>query len=114
MTDWSNSKWGYADSNDEPEQGEEDLDREERRRRREARRIVVHPEPEEFTTPAQRMSKSSKKNKNPPDIKPAVDLRKDYGKLQIIVKLANIYLTPEKPDYEGGTWHVEGQANESM
>lgn len=30
-------------------------------------------------------------------------------KLQVIVKLANIELTPEKPEYEGGAWHVEGQ-----
>ncbi|KAL3461167.1 hypothetical protein BJX64DRAFT_289546 [Aspergillus heterothallicus] len=29
--------------------------------------------------------------------------------LQVIVKLANIELTPEKPHYEGGTWHIEGQ-----
>lgn len=43
-----------------------------------------------------------------------VDLRKDFGRLQIIVKLASIHLTPEKPRYEGGTWHVEGQGNESM
>ena len=27
--------------------------------------------------------------------------------LQVIVKLANIHLTPEKPTYDGGTWHVE-------
>jgi hypothetical protein len=40
-----------------------------------------------------------------------VDLARDYAKrgLQIIVKLANIHLTPEKPEYAGGTWHVEGQ-----
>lgn len=40
-----------------------------------------------------------------------MDLKRDYGHrgLQIIVKLANIELTPEKPTYEGGTWHVEGQ-----
>ena len=40
-----------------------------------------------------------------------VDLLRDYGKrgLQVIVKLANICLTPERPQYEGGTWHVEGQ-----
>lgn len=40
-----------------------------------------------------------------------VDLKRDFGAtgLQIIVKLANIHLTPEKPEYEGGTWHVEGQ-----
>lgn len=33
---------------------------------------------------------------------------KDQG-LQVIVKLANIHLTPEKPAYKGGSWHVEGQ-----
>lgn len=31
------------------------------------------------------------------------------GNFQVIVKLANIELTPEKPKYEGGTWHIEGQ-----
>jgi hypothetical protein len=30
------------------------------------------------------------------------------------VKLANIELTPEKPEYEGGAWHVEGQLNEHI
>ncbi|KAI9681212.1 MAG: hypothetical protein M1817_002494 [Caeruleum heppii] len=38
---------------------------------------------------------------------------KDQG-LQVIVKLANIHLTPAKPEYDGGTWHVEGQANERI
>ena len=28
--------------------------------------------------------------------------------LQVIVKLANIHLTPEKPNYDGGSWHIEG------
>jgi hypothetical protein len=39
------------------------------------------------------------------------DLKSKYGKrgLQVIVKLASIHLTPEKPEYPGGTWHVEGQ-----
>ena len=31
------------------------------------------------------------------------------NKLQVIVKLANIELTPEKPNYDGGSWHIEGQ-----
>lgn len=45
-----------------------------------------------------------------------VDLRRDYGQsgLQIIVKLANIHLTPENPRYEGGSWHIEGQLNERI
>jgi len=28
--------------------------------------------------------------------------------LQIIVRLSNIILTPERPEYPGGNWHVEG------
>ena len=28
--------------------------------------------------------------------------------LQVIVRLANIILTPERPEYPGGKWHVEG------
>ena len=28
--------------------------------------------------------------------------------LQVFVKLANILLTPERPEYPGGKWHVEG------
>ena len=39
---------------------------------------------------------------------PLRDKFRDSG-LQVIVKLANIELTPEKPRYEGGSWHVEGQ-----
>ncbi|KAG0251900.1 hypothetical protein BGZ95_006767, partial [Linnemannia exigua] len=34
--------------------------------------------------------------------------------LQVIIKLANIELTPENPSYNGGTWHVEGMANENI
>jgi hypothetical protein len=29
--------------------------------------------------------------------------------LQVIVKMANIMLTPENPEYNGGSWHIEGQ-----
>ncbi|KAA8646822.1 Ankyrin-2 [Aspergillus tanneri] len=34
--------------------------------------------------------------------------------LQVIVKLANIELTPEKPKYNGGSWRAEGQLNEHI
>ncbi|KAG2009503.1 hypothetical protein CC2G_012433 [Coprinopsis cinerea AmutBmut pab1-1] len=41
--------------------------------------------------------------------------RMQHGRpLQVIVKLANIELTPDKPHYPGGTWHVEGQLNEHI
>jgi hypothetical protein len=32
--------------------------------------------------------------------------------LQIIVKMASIELTPDKPEFPAGGWHVEGQMNE--
>ncbi|ORZ36615.1 hypothetical protein BCR44DRAFT_1432248 [Catenaria anguillulae PL171] len=35
-------------------------------------------------------------------------------RLQVIVKLANIHLTPDNPTYPGGSWHVEGMLNESI
>ncbi|MGW0792544.1 DUF4246 domain-containing protein [Streptomyces sp. NPDC002911] len=47
-----------------------------------------------------------------PDESARVDLR---GRcLQIIVKLATIHLTPDKPEYPGGSWHVEGMMNERI
>ncbi|KAI9154930.1 Citrate synthase-like protein [Paramyrothecium foliicola] len=51
---------------------------------------------------------------------PAVDQVKTSGffnggsRIQVIIKLANIHLTPEKPTYDGGSWHVEGQINEHI
>ncbi|CAF3206568.1 unnamed protein product [Rotaria sp. Silwood2] len=41
-----------------------------------------------------------------------IDLR--GRKLQVIVKLANIVLTPDNPKYPGGVWHVEGMENEHI
>ncbi|KAH6594356.1 hypothetical protein BASA50_006604 [Batrachochytrium salamandrivorans] len=34
--------------------------------------------------------------------------------LQVIVKLASIHLTPDKPRYNGGSWRIEGTTNESI
>ncbi|KAF8601413.1 hypothetical protein BDV93DRAFT_524801 [Ceratobasidium sp. AG-I] len=33
---------------------------------------------------------------------------------RLIVKLANIHLTPENAEYKGGSWHIEGMSNESI
>lgn len=62
-------------------------------------RRIVQPEPKQFEAPLLRKPEET------------VELKRDYGErgLQVIVKLANIELTPEKPEYEGGKWHVEGQ-----
>ena len=59
-------------------------------------RVVVRPEPGVF---------------EPLPSPPKLNFREVYGKrgLQVIVKLANIELTPDKPEYDGGSWHVEGQ-----
>ncbi|PPQ63545.1 hypothetical protein CVT24_004775 [Panaeolus cyanescens] len=64
-------------------------------------RKVVLPEPGDFE------ARSPCKSTN---------IREIYGErgLQVIVKLANIMLTPDKPSYEGGSWHVEGQLNEHI
>lgn len=36
------------------------------------------------------------------------------SRVQVIVKLANIHLTPEAPSYAGGSWHIEGLLNEHI
>ena len=48
----------------------------------------------------------------PPPSPPLISLKN--RKLQVIVKISEILLTPEKPDYGGGTWHVEGMENEGI
>lgn len=47
-----------------------------------------------------------------PDDSARVDLR--GRRLQVIAKLAAIHLTPDKPEYPGGSWHVEGMLNERI
>ncbi|RDB28238.1 hypothetical protein Hypma_001499 [Hypsizygus marmoreus] len=96
--------------------------------------LVIQPEPGEFRSPKQRTLKKESDRQDdgesgdPNDVfndsddeddyvyKEPVDLRRQYAArgLQVIIKLANIQLTPEKPDYAGGSWHVEGQLNEHI
>ncbi|KAL0936091.1 uncharacterized protein CTRU02_208306 [Colletotrichum truncatum] len=45
---------------------------------------------------------------------PKYSLRERYKDLQVIVKMASIELTPEKPSFPAGSWHVEGQINERI
>jgi len=78
-----------------------------------AARKVAQPEPRPFQTPAQRWRAERERRSNvviglrfvpqlagDPTFEDCVDLRKEYDGLQTIVKLANIHLTPEKPDYD--------------
>ncbi|KAF2677947.1 hypothetical protein K458DRAFT_446684 [Lentithecium fluviatile CBS 122367] len=48
-----------------------------------------------------------------PDQKCLIDRFRKSG-LQIIVKMASIELTPDKPEFPAGGWHVEGQLNEHI
>lgn len=97
------------------EEGEDDDDFYERRSEWEkATRKAVQPEPGAFHPPTVRNHMRSEYFVPGTDtLRPemTVDLVRDYRHrgLQVIVKLANIELTPEKPSYEGGSWHVEGQ-----
>ncbi|MFI8320187.1 DUF4246 domain-containing protein [Streptomyces sp. NPDC085529] len=51
----------------------------------------------------------------PPEVPGAADRVDLRGRsLQVIVKLATIHLTPDKPEYAGGSWHVEGMLNERI
>lgn len=73
-------------------------------------RPIKPPEPGQFTPeivePGDRENPSDRLR-----VRDLIDLRNRFREegLQVIVKLANIELTPEKPEYEGGTWHIEGQ-----
>jgi hypothetical protein len=73
-----------------------DDDDEDHRHRR--HRTIIQPDVTEFQMPSITNS--------------TIDLR--GRKLQIIVKLANIVLTPSNPTYHGGVWHVEGMENEHI
>ncbi|KAM0346266.1 hypothetical protein ACHAPU_005693 [Fusarium lateritium] len=52
----------------------------------------------------------------PIDYIPKQSLRDRFREsgLQVIVKMASIELTPEKPEFSAGNWHLEGQMNEKI
>ncbi|TBU59748.1 hypothetical protein BD310DRAFT_976300 [Dichomitus squalens] len=62
------------------------------------------PEPELFVPPT--TTSADEENK--------IKISLHGRTLQVIVKLANIVLTPDNPKYAGGSWHVEGMANENI
>jgi hypothetical protein len=62
-------------------------------------RILNQPEPSKFVPWMKRLESE-------PHGASQIDLAKDFAAsgLQIIFKLANIHLTPEKAEYDGGSW----------
>ncbi len=81
---------------------------------KEETRVLTQHEPREFI-PFDVLRQKRTESKLPAGAMP-VDLREKFADsgLQVIFKLANIHLTPEKPEYQGGSWHVEGALNEHI
>ncbi|KAJ2891477.1 hypothetical protein IWW38_003602 [Coemansia aciculifera] len=73
-------------------------DYDERYEQWEENKIFIDPQPETFVVPD----------------RPTTPYNLRGRRLQAIVKMSNIELTPEKPDYDGGNWHVEAMANERI
>ncbi|KAI5804590.1 hypothetical protein EDC01DRAFT_610830 [Geopyxis carbonaria] len=71
----------------------------------------IQPEPKPF-----KLNAARKRARMKGRYKTTTDLVQDFKEegLQVIVKLASIQLTPEKPEYEGGSWHIEGMLNEHI
>jgi hypothetical protein len=82
-------------------------------------RGILHPEPgEDYSYDEWKAGLSTKKRKtsyygHPKEILShkyqQVKLEEEFRDrgLQVIVKLASVELTPEKPEYSGGNWHLE-------
>ncbi|KAF6763605.1 hypothetical protein DFP72DRAFT_986495 [Ephemerocybe angulata] len=85
-------------------------------RRIEYKYAEYDPDPENDDYPARAVVLPEPKEFEPLKVSPTPLCLKTFRPkpLQIIVKLANIILAPEKPEYEGGTWHVEGKMNETI
>ncbi|PKS12302.1 hypothetical protein jhhlp_001602 [Lomentospora prolificans] len=92
-------------------------------------RILVQREPREYIPQSELKSKSYYNHVEDDDANDGNDRDDNNGgdgtianlkedapnsTIQVIFKLANIELTPEKPEYDGGTWHVEGALNEGI
>jgi hypothetical protein len=101
---WSGVEYGEHPDPEPEESDGEDHDEEafwEVHQRWQDTRPIILPEPGIFAAPQERRT---------------LNLRKQFPdtKLQVIVKLANIELSPDSPSYEGGSWHIEGQLVRSL
>jgi hypothetical protein len=103
-----NANTDSEDSEDYDDDADLEYDEEYREWKR-ANRVLIQVEPIPFQTLAETLE--TKPNGAIP-----IDLREKYREsgLQIIFKLANIHLTPDKSEYGGGSWHVEGALNEHI
>ncbi|KAI0792226.1 hypothetical protein C8Q75DRAFT_755011 [Abortiporus biennis] len=50
----------------------------------------------------------------PMDVSEDKKIKLGGHRLQVIVKIGQVLLTPERPQFEAGNWHIEGMANEHI
>ncbi|KAK8038342.1 hypothetical protein PG994_015109 [Apiospora phragmitis] len=98
---------GIDESDDEWDERLESLENsDDYREWKEQHQVLIQREPDDYAP----------FDKTVPEGHGHIDLRTRFAEpgLQVIFKLASIHLTPDKPNYEGGTWHVEGALNEHI
>ncbi|KAJ2081079.1 hypothetical protein H4R24_002605 [Coemansia sp. RSA 988] len=88
--------WFYSDDKEPEDYDASDYD--ERYEEWQNNRDFADPQPDPFVAPKRQLTPISLRGR----------------RLQAIFKMSNIQLTPEKPEYEGGNWHVEAMANERI
>ncbi|KAJ2357228.1 hypothetical protein GGF43_001593 [Coemansia sp. RSA 2618] len=81
-----------------PDYYDDSLDYDERYEAWDNNREFIEPQPDPFIAPERQMTPYSLRGR----------------RLQAIFKMSNIHLTPDQPEYEGGSWHVEAMANERI
>ncbi|KAJ2823677.1 hypothetical protein IWW50_003674 [Coemansia erecta] len=90
------SNWHVANGSEPEDYDASDYD--ERHEAWEDSHEFVEPQPDPFVEPERQMTPYSLRGR----------------RLQAIFKMSNIHLTPDQPEYEGGSWHVEAMANERI
>lgn len=91
--------WWHNDTEFEYNENDEDHDEQEQYDEWKRSRVLKLPEVPKFV---------------PPTLVDISDFDFKGQKFQVIVKLANIELTPEKPKYKGGVWHTEATESEAI
>ncbi|KAJ1991328.1 hypothetical protein GGI25_002371 [Coemansia spiralis] len=86
--------------------------------------IADEPQPEDYNVPGYHARYSEwERNRKFVEPQPGAFIAperpaKPYSlrgrRLQAIVKMSNILLTPDNPEYKGGSWHVEAMTNERI
>lgn len=91
--------WWHAENEFEYDEDDSDLGEQEQYDNWKRSKILRLPEISKF---------------EPPNLVDISDFDFNGQKFQVIVKLANIELTPEKPKYKGGVWHTEATESEAI